>query len=60
MHQKDILFSEPLVHGMCTSLQNTHKAEFPQDMDNQEEVAQGRDAQEAGVLDLNMPQDMDA
>jgi cohesin complex subunit SCC1 len=40
MHQKDIFFSEPLVHGMCTSLQNTHKAEFPQDM-----AAQGMDAQ---------------
>ncbi|XP_010239785.1 uncharacterized protein LOC100844041 [Brachypodium distachyon] len=28
MHQKDI-FSEPMVHGMCTKLHNTYKAEFP-------------------------------
>jgi hypothetical protein len=47
MHQKDIFFFEPLVHGMCTSLQNTHKAEFPQGM-----AAQGMAAQDMNAQDM--------
>lgn len=37
IHQKDSFFSEPLVHGMCTDLHNTYKAEFPRASDSNAE-----------------------
>uniref|UniRef100_A0ACD6AN72 Uncharacterized protein n=1 Tax=Avena sativa TaxID=4498 RepID=A0ACD6AN72_AVESA len=60
MRQKDI-FSEPLVHGMCTALQNTYSLKIPRDFAAQEVVAIDLDAQEAVVLDLNeIPRDFAA
>jgi hypothetical protein len=44
---------------MCTSLQNTHKAEFPQDMDAQGMAAQDMAAQDMAVQDMDA-QGMDA
>ncbi|KAK1681306.1 hypothetical protein QYE76_042154 [Lolium multiflorum] len=56
MRQKDI-FSEPLIHGMCTALHNTYIAEFPRTrahgmLDVNLSPPQQRGME--GVLDLNL------
>ncbi|XP_024318862.1 uncharacterized protein CG45076-like isoform X2 [Brachypodium distachyon] len=48
MHQKDI-FSEPMVHGMCTDLHNTYTAEFPRIL----QEANAEIPQKVAPFDLN-------